>query len=473
MVSNSVSKEDCGFLETADSSIHFRRCPKMKTLIAMTALLMLCFSQSFSATQNAWTQSVSGTFATLHSVLWSGQEFIAVGDSGVVLTSGDGLAWTKQVSGTSKNLLAATWAGTKVLACGDSGTLIYSGNGLTWQKIDIGLPNARIGAIAWSVSQFVASYGSNSLVLSKDGSSWTLGTAPGPIDSTALQLPTAIQSICWSGSYFVLFQNEYNWCSGVCYCMGSIVQGESYKYRISSSKDGITWTGVDSSLGGISGFVGGTGTSIAVVGPRSFSDSPCNYMSMPEILTSQDGTKWVHHTVPTQINIVDSGMLTSINLNAVTWTGSKFVTVGDSGTILIFDGDTTWANAGNIVTDTLLSVVSNGNCIVTVGSRGTILTTPASLGVVSQPCSRVEDKQWMSVQQSGARISIRFPQCLNGKTLEISIHSLNGRLVRSFSTLVSNGSLVVPDFEFPNGMYLFTCKIIHGDFKTILSFVRR
>ena len=182
---------------------------------------MLCFLQAFSATQNAWTQSVSGTSATLHFVLWSGKEFIAVGDSGVVLTSGDGLAWTKQVSGTSRNLLAATWAGTRALACGDSGGLIYSGNGSTWQKIDVGLPNARIGAVAWSGSQFVAGYGFNSIILSKDGSSWTVGTAPGPIDSTALQFPTTIQSICWSGSNFVLFQNEYNWCSGACYCGGS------------------------------------------------------------------------------------------------------------------------------------------------------------------------------------------------------------------------------------------------------------
>ncbi len=433
---------------------------------------MLCFLQAFSATQNAWTQSVSGTSATLHSVLWSGQEFIAVGDSGVVLTSGDGLAWTKQVSGTSRNLLAATWAGTRALACGDSGALIYSGNGSTWQKIDVGLPNARIGAVAWSGSQFVAGYGFNSIVLSKDGSSWTVGTAPGPIDSTALQFPTTIQSICWSGSNFVLFQNEYNWCSGACYCGGSIVQGESYQYRISSSKDGIAWTSVDSSLGGSSGFVGGTGTVFAVVGPRSFS-APCNFSSMPEVLTSQDGTNWVRHTVPTQINLAASGTLTDINLNAVTWTGREFVTIGDSGTILFFDGDATWTEAGNTVKETLLSVVSNANRIVIVGTHGTILSTPVSLGIVSYPSSSVEDKQWMSVQQSGTKISIRFPQGLNGTALEISIHSPNGRLVRSFSTHVSDGSVSIPDLEFPNGMYLATCRSIYGNSKSLFALVRK
>jgi len=433
---------------------------------------MLCFLQAFSATQNAWTQSVSGTFATLHSVLWSGQEFIAVGDSGVVLTSGDGLAWTKQVSGTSRNLLAATWAGTRALACGDSGALIYSGNGSTWQKIDVGLPNARIGAVAWSGSQFVASYGSNSLVLSKDGSSWTLGTAPGPIDSTNLQFPTTIQSICWSGSYFVLFQNEYNWCSWVCYCRGSLVQGESYQYRISSSKDCITWTSVDSSLGGSSGFVGGTDTSFAVVGPRSFS-AFCEWSSMPEVLTSLDGTNWVHHTVPTQIGMPDSGTLKDNNLNAVTWTGSRFVIVGDSGTILFFDGGTTWTNEGNAVKETLLSVVSNTNCIVIVGTHGTILSTPASLGIVFNPSSSAEDKQLISIHQSGTKISIGFPQWLNGTALEISIHSPNGRLVRSFSTHVSNGSVSFPNFEFPNGMYLVTCRSIYGNSKCLFAFVRK
>jgi hypothetical protein len=446
----------------------------MKTLIAMTTLLMLCFSQAFSATQNAWTQCVSGTFATLHSVLWSGQQYIAVGDSGVVLTSGDGLTWTKQVSGTSRNLVAATWAGTRALACGDSGTLIYSGNGSTWQKIDVGLPNARIGAIAWSGSQFVASYGSDSLILSKDGSSWTLGVSPGPIESVIMSIPTTIQSICWSGSRFVLFQNEYNWCSGVCYCMGSFVQSPEYDYRISISNDGVAWTSTDSSMGfgGSSGFVGVAGNSLAIVGPKSLLGF-CGWEQIPQVLTSTNGINWVYHMVSSQIVSTQSNLDNFINLNAVTWMGSTYVAVGDSGTILFFDGDTTWTDAGNTVKDTLLSVVSNENRIVTVGSHGTILTTPASLGVISQTGSRFEDKQWMSVQQSGARISIRFPECLNGSTLEISIHSLNGRVVRSFSTLVSNGSLLVPNFEFPNGMYLLTCKTAHGDFKTILSFVRR
>jgi hypothetical protein len=447
----------------------------LKTLFSIASFLLICFSQAFSATQDFWTQCVSGTFATLHSVLWSGQEFIAVGDSGVVLTSGDGLSWTKQISGTSTNLLAATWAGTRALACGDSGVLIYSSNGSSWQKINIGLPNAKIGAIAWSGNQFLASYGSNGIVISKDDSSWALGTTPGRFDSTgssAFQSLTTIQSICWSGTYFILLQNEYNFCSGVCYCIGSVVQGESYNYRISTSRNGAVWISIDSSLGGSSGFVGGTGTSFAVVGPRSFS-APCNFSSMPEVLTSKNGANWVHHTVPNQVNMANSGALADINLNAVTWTGSKFVTVGDSGTILIFDGDTSWINVGNTIKDTLLSVVSNANRVVIVGTHGTILSTPASLGIVSNPSSSDVERPWVSVQQSGAKISILFPKWLNDAEIEVSIHSPNGRLVRSLSTHVSIGSISIPNVDLPNGMYLVTCRSIYGTSKCLFAVVRK
>src|SRR5207244_2754720 len=60
------------------------------------------------------------------------REFVAVGDSGLVMTSPDGLGWTARSSGIFNNLRAvAQWKRTWVIV-GDSGTVANSPDGITW-----------------------------------------------------------------------------------------------------------------------------------------------------------------------------------------------------------------------------------------------------------------------------------------------------------------------------------------------------
>ena len=52
--------------------------------------------------------------------------FVAVGASGTILTSPDGITWTARTSGTTNILYGVTWSGTQFVAVGGSGTIVTS-----------------------------------------------------------------------------------------------------------------------------------------------------------------------------------------------------------------------------------------------------------------------------------------------------------------------------------------------------------
>jgi serine/threonine protein kinase len=85
-----------------------------------------------------WTAQNSGTSQWLDGVAWSGSQFVAVGhgigNSGSVLTSPDGRAWTAQNSSTSQYyyLSDVVWSGSQFVVVGESGDILTSPDGRTW-----------------------------------------------------------------------------------------------------------------------------------------------------------------------------------------------------------------------------------------------------------------------------------------------------------------------------------------------------
>jgi eukaryotic-like serine/threonine-protein kinase len=82
------------------------------------------------------------------------------------------------------------------------------------------------------------------------------------------------------------------------------------------------------------------------------------------ILSSTDGKSW---------SIQSSGV--SSTLYSVTWTGTQFVAVGDAGTILTSSDGAAWTKQNPSSNDAFVGVVSSQTLIVTIGSGGTILTS--------------------------------------------------------------------------------------------------
>ena len=61
------------------------------------------------------------------------RSFVAVGASGTILTSDNGTTWTSRTSGTSVTLQNVTYGNSLFLAVGESGTILTSSdNGTTW-----------------------------------------------------------------------------------------------------------------------------------------------------------------------------------------------------------------------------------------------------------------------------------------------------------------------------------------------------
>ena len=85
-------------------------------------------------TWNPATQT--GTSVNLRDVIYNDDcdKFIAIGFSGVIIESSDGVTWSAQESGTSEDLKSISWSEGRMVVVGDDSTVIISDdNGLTWE----------------------------------------------------------------------------------------------------------------------------------------------------------------------------------------------------------------------------------------------------------------------------------------------------------------------------------------------------
>ena len=103
-----------------------------------------------------WTPQMSGLPFLLNDVAWTGANFVAVGDSGAILTSPDGIDWAERASGTDVDLNAVATLGTDVVAVGYDATVLLSiDHGQTW-SIKHGVDRVRLAAVTMSASQIIA-----------------------------------------------------------------------------------------------------------------------------------------------------------------------------------------------------------------------------------------------------------------------------------------------------------------------------
>jgi hypothetical protein len=274
------------------------------------------------------TARVSGTTNRLNGVVWSGSQFVAVGDGGTILTSGDGATWIKRSSGTTAALEGVVWSGTEYAVVGDSGTFLTSPDGVAWTMHSLSVNNLFYG-IAWSGSIFVAVGFTGNILTSPDGISWTQ-RGSGTQD--------VLQGVTWSGSQFVAVGRA-----------GAIL----------TSPDGITWT----SRGNGGGLYGVTwsGTQFVAVG---YNEVVC---CTDVILTSPDGVIWTPRTSNAALPM------------AVAWSGGQYLAVGGSGvnaTMQSSPDGVNWKAEAAGSEFALFGVAWSGTSFVAVGEHGTILTSP-------------------------------------------------------------------------------------------------
>ncbi|HEX4583526.1 MAG TPA: hypothetical protein VH183_01770 [Burkholderiaceae bacterium] len=220
-------------------------------------------------------------------VIWSGSQFAAVTSAGTIIESPDGIAWTTAYQPTSGNatgsLSCIAWSGTLYAACASSGFLT-SPDGATW-TFRPSLNAAGVYAVLWAGTQFVAIAG-NLVLTSPDGVAWTTRTVPVPAS-------TQFTSVAWSGSTYVVAGT-----AGLLTSTNAVTWGDTKIPAV-----WVTWNGKQ--------FVAADGAS-----PSS-------------TYTSADGATWTRHAAP--FTLSGGPGFRGLNERAsLIWTGSQFLAQGCS-----------------------------------------------------------------------------------------------------------------------------------------------
>jgi len=120
----------------------------------------------------------------LEDVAWLGDQYIAVGKSGAIVTSnGDGSVWTLQDAGANvanSSLNAVANNADRIVVVGTNGTILNSVDGVAWEELP-GITNNDLNDISWDGSQFGVVGSNDTILTSPDGITWT-SHVPGTSD---------------------------------------------------------------------------------------------------------------------------------------------------------------------------------------------------------------------------------------------------------------------------------------------------
>jgi hypothetical protein len=142
-----------------------------------------------------WTQQHSGTTTVIRSVSYCKDRFIAVGDSGKILSSTDGKAWASIPSGSTQSLRSSTYGNGTFLIAG-LGTTLTSLDGLTWVINPSVIGSSKINYVAYGNGLFAATR-DTAIWTSTDGIVWTCQLAYYVVQL----LPP--RSFCYCGNLFI------------------------------------------------------------------------------------------------------------------------------------------------------------------------------------------------------------------------------------------------------------------------------
>ncbi len=308
-----------------------------------------------------WT-AINTPSLALMSVTFGNGIFTGVGYGGVA-TSPDGLHWTRRNSGTDGSLTKVTWANGRFVAVGESGAIITSVNGINWVPADTAaFSDATLVSVAGGGGRFIAVGKDGIILISTNGLNWTRR------DQTASRQPlysaASGNNTCVAVGFYgtILTSSDgTNWAaqnSGttlplikVIFAQGQFVAVGS-SGTILTSPNGTNWTARNShTLAGLNGIACANGTFV-VVGNGT-------------MLTSPDAASW---------SILREGDL----LNDITCVSNTFVAVGNNGLILNSTNLSRWVTNFANTTASLYAVTYGNGRLVAVGAGRTILYSYSS-----------------------------------------------------------------------------------------------
>ncbi|MFL6649983.1 MAG: IPT/TIG domain-containing protein [Sulfurifustaceae bacterium] len=174
--------------------------PRSGSLAASSTLLVDAGAGGISTSPDGvtWTTRLTISPSSLQDVVWTGTQFVAVGNSGAVYTSPDGVTWTPRTSNVTTTLFGVGTSDSLLVAVGSNGTMVTSSDGVTWTARSSGT-FATLRHVAWTGAEFVAVGDGGTAVRSTDGASWSVQATP---YSTVLfgADPFNLKDLVWNGS---------------------------------------------------------------------------------------------------------------------------------------------------------------------------------------------------------------------------------------------------------------------------------
>ena len=293
-----------------------------------TPTLSMTPTPTQSSTDCPWVlQNSTSATTILNKVSYGNNTFIAVGQSGRIMTSPNGETWTARSTGTAISFANVRYGNGIWVATSETlntaQKLYSSPDGITWTPRGA-TTNIAFRALTFANGQFVAIGNSAITQISTDGINWTSHTNPTTTVSSvaygnglyalirdsgdAQRVFVSPDAITWSGITLDSTISNRTW-NSVAYGNGIFVAvSSSGSYKLMASYDGLTWTGsTQQNVPLYYDIVYGGNKFVAVA-----RDGAPN-----QVITSTNGLTWT-----TQVAPADS------DWNGVTYGGGRYVAVG-------------------------------------------------------------------------------------------------------------------------------------------------
>jgi hypothetical protein len=393
-------------------------------LLSAALLLMAQVTASGATGLETWNiRNPSPTGESLRAVTSGNGVHVAVGSTGTIATSKDGVSWTVGHIPLSEMLLAVTFGMENFVAVSLQGNVWQSSNGLDW-KVVFSRPRVPMQGIGFGNSAFVLFAGNEivtsmdstnwvtypqsvaddsltclgfeggwffahgfaqtDLFVSRDGTNWT--TRPLPGSST----PTAV---AFGKERFVAIDHSTIFTSSDAFATAPVLTnlpasfydvtyGNSnfvaVGFDLNTPNEAVAFTSADG-LRWSKGNLAGTDW------PYSIEFGTDGFVAVGDagrVVTSKDGQDWVERS-----NGIRKELYGGV------YGQGRFVVVGEGGTIMSSTTGTDWALIDSPVTDSLGDVAFGGGTWVAIGGQGTVVTS-------------LDGKAWKA-QSLGVAVSLR------------------------------------------------------------------
>jgi photosystem II stability/assembly factor-like uncharacterized protein len=108
---------------------------RLRWFTAAASVLMASGASAAFQIDEIYSNRNSGTNASLQGVIATDTQIVVVGTGGRILRSTNGTNWVAAQSKTAINLAGVAWSGAHFVAMGASGVIDTSPDGLTWSVV--------------------------------------------------------------------------------------------------------------------------------------------------------------------------------------------------------------------------------------------------------------------------------------------------------------------------------------------------